>query len=117
MENKTVYLISTFTVKPEDQTLYEQTLAKQLAITKDEPHVLGYEVFRQADGSYLQHERYVDEAGIWLHVQNTMEPLTVWSSIATTTHMMVLGPVGPDFKQKSGLDNVVNYQHFAEVPR
>jgi quinol monooxygenase YgiN len=68
-------------VKPENQALYEQTLVQQLAITQNEPHVLSYEIFHRADGSYCQHERYVDEAAIRLHMHNTAVPLKVWGEI------------------------------------
>jgi quinol monooxygenase YgiN len=100
MANKTVDLIFVFTVKPEDQARYEQTLAQQPAITKNEPYVLGYEIFRRADGSYCQHERYADEAAVRMHVQSTAEQLKVWESITTVTELIALGPLSEEFAQQ-----------------
>ncbi|MGI4834780.1 MAG: antibiotic biosynthesis monooxygenase family protein [Janthinobacterium lividum] len=114
MKNPIVDLIFAFTVKAENQALYEQTLAQQLAITANEPHVLGYEIFRQADGSYCQHERYADEAAIRLHTQNTAVPLKVWGEITEITHMTALGPLSDEFKQEFGMDNYLPYAAVAK---
>ena len=111
MENKTVDLIFAFVVK--DQARYEQALAQQLAITKNEPHVLGYEVFRRADGSYCQHERYADEAAVRLHMHNTAAPLAIWTEVTEITHMTVLGTLSDEFKQEFGMDNYLPYAAVA----
>lgn len=109
MESKIVDLIFSFTIKPEDQARYEQTLAQQLAITQNEPGLLSYEVFRQADSTFCQHERYVDEAAIRLHMQNTAEPLNVWSQLTQVTHMTALGPLSDEFKQEFAMTNYLPY--------
>ena len=109
MDNKIVDLIFAFTVKEEDQARYEQVLAQQLAITKNEPHVLRYEIFRQADGRYCQHECYADEAAIRLHMQNTAAPLKMWAEITTITHMTALGPLSDEFKQEFNMDSYLPY--------
>ena len=113
MENKTVDLIFAFTVQEKDQARYEQALAQQLAITKNEPHVLSYEIFRQADGSYCQHERYADEAAIRLHMQNTAVPLKLWGEVTKITHMTALGPLSDEFKQEFGMDSYLPYAAVA----
>lgn len=110
MKNETVDLIFSFTVAEADQARYEQVLAQQLAITQNEPHVLSYEVFRQATGSYCQHERYANEAAIRLHMQHTADPLKVWAEVTTITHMTALGPLSEEFKQEFGMDNYLPYQ-------
>lgn len=108
MDSQIVDLIFTFTVK--DQARYEQALAQQLAITQQEPHVLGYEVFRRADGSYCQHERYANEAAIDLHVQNTAAPLAIWSEVTEITSMLALGPLSEAYKQRYNMLNYLPYQ-------
>ncbi len=113
MQNETVDLIFSFTVAEADQARYEQTLAQQLAITQNEPHVLSYEVFCQAPGRYCQHERYANEAAIRLHMQNTAVPLAVWGEITTITHMTALGPLSDEFKQEFGMHNYLPYQAVA----
>ena len=113
MGNQTVDLIFAFTVPEKDQARYEQALAQQLAITKDEPHVLSYEIFRRADGTYCQHERYADEAAIRLHMQNTAAPLKIWSKVTKITHMTALGPLSAEFKQEFGMDSYLPYAAVA----
>ena len=109
MESNIIDLIFSFTVKPDDQARYEQTLARQLAITQNEPGLLSYEVFRRADGTFCQHERYVDEAAIRLHMQNTAEPLSVWYQVTQITHMIALGPLSDAFKQEFAMTNYLPY--------
>lgn len=111
MESKIVDLIFAFVVK--DQARYEQALAQQLAITQHEPHLLSYEVFRRADGTYCQHERYADEAAIRLHMQNTAEPLKSWTEATEITQMTALGTLSDEFKQEFGMDNYLPYRAVA----
>lgn len=113
MNNQTIDLIFSFTVREADQTRYEQALAQQLAITKNEPHVLSYEIFRRADGSYCQHERYANEAAIRLHMQNTAGPLKLWGEVTKITHMTALGPLSDEFKQEFGINNYLLYAAVA----
>ncbi|WP_345223242.1 antibiotic biosynthesis monooxygenase family protein [Hymenobacter koreensis] len=113
MENQTVDLIFAFTVKPEHQERYEQVLAQQLAITKNEPHVLSYEIFRRPDGSYCQHERYANEAAIRLHMQNTAVPLKEWGEVTEITHMTALGPLSDAFTQEFHMQ--ASYRPYAAV--
>lgn len=115
MENTTVDLIFAFTVREADQARYEQALAQQLAITEGEPHVLGYEVFRLADGRYCQHERYADEAAIRLHMHNTAVPLKIWGEVTTITHMTALGPLSEEFKREFSMDSYLPYAAINRV--
>ncbi|MDF7814896.1 hypothetical protein [Hymenobacter sp. YC55] len=56
MRSTAVDFVSAFIGKAENRARYEQTLAQQLAITRNGPDIVGHENVRRADGSCYQHQ-------------------------------------------------------------
>ncbi len=113
MEDKTLIFIFSFTVKKENQERYEQVIAQQLEITKNEAGTLIYEIFRDENGVYCQHERYVDEAACLKHVQNTAVQLQEWTELTEVKQTIALGPISDTFKEQWGLKE--HYLPYAKV--
>ncbi len=113
MEDKTLIFIFSFTVKEENQARYEEVLAEQLAITKNESGTLIYEIFKDENGVYCQHERYADEASCLTHVQNTGVQLQEWMELTKVKQTIALGPVSDTFKEQFALKE--HYSHYAKV--
>lgn len=113
MEDKTLIFIFSFTVKEENQARYEQVLAEQLEITKAEGGTLIYEIFRDKNGVYCQHERYADEAACLTHVQNTSAQLQEWMQLTEIKQTITLGPVSDTFKEQFALKE--HYSPYAKV--
>ncbi len=113
MEDKTLIFIFNFTVKEENQARYKQVLAEQLEITKTEVGTLIYEIFKDEDGVYCQHERYTDEVACLAHVENTGIQLQEWMQLTEVKQTIVLGPVSDTFKEQFALKE--HYSPYAKV--
>lgn len=113
MKDKTLIFIFSFIVKEENQARYEEVLAKQLEITKKEPGTLIYEIFKDENGVYCQHERYADEAACLKHVQNTSVQLQEWMQLTDVKQTIALGPISNTFKEQFALKE--HYLPYAKV--
>jgi len=116
MENTKIDLIFLFNVKQGQEALYEETVQKQLAITKEkDPGVTGYEIFKKEDGSYCQHEQYESEEAINIHVRNTAKELEVWGRITEITAIYALGNLSDAYLKL--YPEIVNFKTFRAVVR
>lgn len=97
MENKTVDNYFVFKVKEGKQERYQQVLAQQLAITKDESETLIYKIFRSESCLYYQHEQYTSEEACVAHMKNTKKQLQEWFQITEIIQLVVTGPLSKEF--------------------
>jgi len=115
MTQKTIDFIFSFEVKPENQKRYDEVREEQFAITKNESGTLIYEVFRDENGLYCQHERYADEAAAVLHVQNTSKQLQEWFQLVELKQTISLGELSEDYKKQFQLKEV--FAPYARVEK
>ena len=112
---KEVIFIFSFTVPAEKEDAYQKMLAETLDITKGEEGTLLYEVFKDENGVYCQHERYADEAACLTHVQNTGAQLQQWFELTDVKQTIALGDLSDGFKEKFQLQ--AHYRRFKHVER
>lgn len=112
--NEIIFIFS-FIVKPENQERYEASRKKSMEITKGEDGTLLYEVFRDKNGVYCQHERYANEEALWVHMQNTAESLAEWFAVAEIKQIITLGNVSDKVIEQYGLKDV--YKPYARVEK
>src|SRR5262245_41385223 len=92
MTRDRVDLVFTFRVKPDEQDLYERAIDALLPVTeRDEPYVLEYEIYRDAEDLYTQHERYVDEDAMFRHLEVTEAAQVDWAEATDVQQVFVLG--------------------------
>ena len=109
MENKTVDNLFVFKVKEGKQERYEEILAEQLAITKQESETLIYKIFKSENGLYFQHEQYTSEAACIAHMKNTDKQLQEWFQITEIIQLVVLGPLSEEFIKQNIVENYLPY--------
>lgn len=107
--------VFSFTVAPEKQERYEEIRKQQFEISKGEEGTLLYEVFRDENGVYCQHERYASEEACMTHVQNTMELLQEWMQLTEMQQSITLGKVSDTFIDQFQLKEV--YAPYAHVEK
>lgn len=104
-----------FKVAPENEAAYQKMLAETLEITKNEAGTLMYEVFKDENGAYCQHERYANEAAIAQHVQNTHIQLQQWFELTEVQQIIALGNISDTFKEQFELKEI--YTPFKRVEK
>ena len=111
MQQKTTLdFIFTFRVKEGKEAEFDALTSQQLVVTTEkDPGVLIYNIFRNADGSYCQFERYKDSGALAAHMRNTADLLTRWYGMTEITQMIVLGDI--DDTVKPLLENI-EHRHF-----
>ncbi|MBY0479458.1 MAG: antibiotic biosynthesis monooxygenase [Chitinophagaceae bacterium] len=109
MKNKTVENYFTFKVKEGKKERYEEILAEQLAITKNEPETLSYKIFKTDDGIYFQNEKYASEEACVTHMKNTEKQLQEWFQITEILHMIMTGPLSKEFREAYNLKSYLPY--------
>lgn len=102
--------VFSFKVKEGKQDRNDQILAGELEKVKDEPGTLVYEIFRNENSVYCQHECYTDEAACEFHNQQTSELLQEWFEITEMQQIIVLDPLSDGFKKKFGIGNYLPLQ-------
>lgn len=110
--NELIFVFS-FKVAPENETAYQKMLAQTFEITKDEPGTLMYEVFKDENDIYCQHERYADEAACMQHVQNTHIQLQQWFELTEMQQIITLGNASDALKEQFQLKE--HYVPFKRV--
>ncbi len=113
-----VDLYFTYRVKDGQQARFEQYLELVPPVTEErEPYVLEYEIFQHADGSYLQHERYEDEAAMMRHLQVTAQGQAAWAQATELLQLMAVGDLSEQYWTSYGGPRMAGYQRFREVAR
>ncbi len=112
---KELIFIFSFTVLAEKEESYQKILAETLEITKDEEGTLLYEVFKDENGVYCQHERYANEAACLAHVQNTHVQLQQWFELTDVKQTIALGEISDAFKEQFQLKE--HYKPFKYVEK
>lgn len=115
MNQKTIDFIFSFEVSSENQQRYDEVRQEQFAITKQEEGTLLYEVFKDENGLYCQHERYADEAAALAHVQNTAKQLEEWFQLVNLKQVISLGKLSEEYKQQFQLKEV--FEPYARVEK
>jgi quinol monooxygenase YgiN len=115
---KQVDLIFRYRVKEDQRERFEQYLAKVVPVTESqEPYVLEYHIFRREDGTFLQHERYADEAAIHRHLEVTAEGQADWAAATELLDLMAVGELSQDFWDAYDSPLVSKYHRFREAAR
>lgn len=113
-----VDLLFTYRVKPGEEERFAASQRSIYPITEgEEPYVLEYELFQREDGSYLQHERYFDEAAIQRHLDATAEGQALWNAAVDLDEVFVIGPVSQDFVDRVGGPHLHVLTRVSEVQR
>ena len=107
-----------YSIKPGQEARFQASLDKVLPFTEaEEPYVLEYSLFRQADGSYLQHERYENEEAVARHLERTAEGQADFHASTELIIVMVTGELTMGFWKEFEGPNFINYSRFREVAR
>jgi quinol monooxygenase YgiN len=103
MSNGTIDLFFRFRVKPGKQDQYQKAIDHIVSITEEqEPYVLAYEIYRDDDGVYAQHERYVDEDAMFRHLEVTATGQQDWAESTDVLEVFVLGDATERFWNQFG---------------
>lgn len=111
-------LLFTYRVKPGEEDRFAASQRAIYPVTeRDEPYVIEYELFQREDGSYLQHERYFDEAAIDRHLERTADGQALWNAAVDLLEVFVIGPVSQAFIDRVGGPHVHLLTRISEVRR
>src|SRR5262249_13536219 len=103
MTNHQVDLVFRFRVKPGKEDVYQQAIDHILPVTEQhEPDVLAYDIFRDDEGVYAQHEQYVDEDAMFRHLELTAPGQQDWAESTEVLDVLVLGAVTERFWSQFG---------------
>lgn len=112
--NEVVFIFS-FAVPAENQKRYDEVREEQFAISKSEEGTLLYEVFKDDNGVYCQHERYANEEAAWIHIKNTQAQLQEWFGLVELKQVISLGNLSDTYKEQFQLKEV--YAPYAHVEK
>lgn len=113
-----VDLIFRYNVKPGEEQRFQAYLDKVFPVTEaQEPYVVEYQIFRQADGSYLQHERYESEEAVSRHLALTAEGQADFHASAEIIDVMAIGDLKQSFWTAFEGPYFTRYARFREVRR
>lgn len=113
MDNKTVDMVFSFIVKEGMQERYDNVIKESMTFAKSEEGTLVYEIFKDENGTYCQHELYADEQACILHCTNTAKQLEEWFQIVELKSLVALGPLSDEFKKQWELKE--HYLPYAKV--
>jgi quinol monooxygenase YgiN len=113
-----VDLYFAYRVKEGMDAVFEQYLAKVLPATEQqEPYVLEYHLFRNADGTVFQHERYADEQAIRDHLRVTADGQADWAAATELLDIRMVGPLSRAFLEEFSVPASAHFERFREVTR
>lgn len=101
-----ISIIFTYTVADENLARYEEIRKQGLEVSESETGTLMYEIYKDDNGLYCQHERFASEADFIIHAQNTAESTQEWYSLVEMKSVMALGNISDEFKQQFQLQSV-----------
>lgn len=118
MHTQQVDLIFRYKVKDGMDDTFQNYLDIVLALVQEkEPYVLEYSIFKQADGSYLQHERYINEDAVIQHLNVTAEGQKYFHLAADIIDVMAVGETNAEFWKKFEGPHFVRYSRFHQLQR
>lgn len=107
-----------FRVKPGKLEQFQKSIDHILPIVEEkEPHVLAYNIYKNAEGVYTQHERYVDKDAMWRHMEATAEGQKEWAEATEVEEVNVLGEASDRFCDLFGSPRTHSYAAFRKVRR
>lgn len=114
-----VDLLFTYRIEDGQETRFQDYLGIVPPLTEaSEPYVLEYELFRREDGTFLQHERYVDEDAMSKHLEVTAEGQKAWGEATELLTLDVIGEVSQNYRDSVvDLPGVTYYQRFQAITR
>lgn len=112
--NEVIFIFS-FAVPAENQKRYDEVRKEQFSISKSEEGTLLYEVFKDNNGVYCQHERYANEESAWTHIKNTEKQLQEWLQLVELKQVISLGNLSDTYKEQFQLKEV--YAPYAHVEK
>ena len=118
MTNNPIDVIFRFRVKPGKLEVYQQAIDFILPITEaKESYVLEYEIYKNAEGVYTQHERFADEAALHRHLEGTMDNQIKWAESTEIEQVIILGDMSERFWNLYGSENTHGYSLFRKIKR
>jgi quinol monooxygenase YgiN len=103
MSDTQIDLVFRFRVRPGKEDLYQRSIDHIVPITEtEEPYVLAYDIFRDDNGLYAQHECYVDEEAMFRHLERTAVGQKEWAEATDVIDVLVLGAAGDRFWETFG---------------
>ena len=118
MENSKIDFFFKFKIKEGYEERSQEVLKETLKITADkDPGVEIYEVFKDHNNVYCQHERYENEDALKLHCHNTMNQLGEWMQITENIQTVLVGKVSDEFLQNFAAYNIEVYLPHASLTR
>jgi len=98
-----------FSFKVKDEELFKSYLDKVLPVTEnEEPYVLLYDIFKDTDGIYYQHERYTDEDAVWKHMEVTASGQKDFAESTEMLSLKILGEVSDKFRETFGIKEKIS---------
>ncbi|MFE7712355.1 putative quinol monooxygenase [Streptomyces sp. NPDC057486] len=118
MSNGQLDLVFRFRVKPGKLEQFQKAIDHILPITEEkEPYVLEYNIYKNAEGVYTQHERYADEDAMFRHLEATAEGQKEWAEATEVEEVNVLGDASDRFWDLFGSPRTHAYSPFRNVKR
>ena len=118
MTNSPIDVVLRFRVKPDKLELYKQAIDFILPIIEaKESYVLEYKIYKNTEGVYTQHERFVDEAALHRHLEVTMDGQIKWAEATEIEQVIILGDMSEHFWNLYGNENTHGYSLFRKIKR
>lgn len=118
MATNAIDIVFRFKVKAGEEERYQRAIDSILPITEEqEPYVLEYEIYRDADGVYTQHERYADEDAVHRHMEVTAPGQADWAAATDLEQVIVLGDMSEKFWNLYGGPHAKGYSPFRKIKR
>ncbi len=83
----------------------------------DEPYMLEYEIYKNADGIYVQHEVYADGAALSKHFNLTAEGQADFAAATDLINLVALGDPPADWFDTHQIPRSAAHSKFRSVAR
>jgi quinol monooxygenase YgiN len=107
-----------FSYRVTDEKRFRDYLQKVLPVTEaDEPYMLEYEIYKNAEGIYIQHEVYADADALSKHFKLTAEGQADWAAATDLINLVALGDPPADWFETHQIPRSTAYSKFRSVAR
>ena len=107
-----------YRIKPGQEERFQSYLDKVLPVTEaQEPYVLEFELFRQEDGSFLQHEPYENEEAVAKHLELTAAGQADFHASVDLLEVRAIGEFTMSFWDEFAGPHFFRYSRFREIVR
>jgi hypothetical protein len=107
-----------FSYRVSDEQRFQDYLDKVFPVTEaDEPYMLEYEIYKNDDGVYTQHEVYLDGDALTKHFELTAEGQADWAAATEFINLVALGSPPEDWFATHNIPRNVAFAKFRSVAR